>query len=146
VGCCAPALSGVCLPATYLTPFTFQRHATPCTLHRTPCTLHPTPYTFNPTPYTLQAATKRQIARFLSKLPCECLFAHPILSEPIRAYRGTSPIRNRPTPRTSIGPQAWSCCRVLGMLCFSCARYPCIWANLSLSEPAHPVDHKRTSP
>ena len=40
-------------------------------------------------------------------------------------YRGTSLIRKRPPPRTTIGPKAYTYCRVLGWGGFSCARHPC---------------------
>ena len=42
-----------------------------------------------------------------------------------RVYRGTSLMRKRPPPRTTIGPWAWAYCRVLGGCVFMRARCPC---------------------
>ena len=42
-----------------------------------------------------------------------------------KGYRGTSLIRNRPPPRTTLGTWAYAFCRVLGGGSSSGARYPC---------------------
>ena len=71
-------------------------------------------------------------------------------------YRGTSLMRNRPLPRTAIGPYADAFCRVVGGGVFLWARYPCIVpfgaqvpdvltrANVGLSMVTHTHTHTHT--
>ena len=69
---------------------------TPYTLNLTPYTLQPTPYTLHPTPYTLQPTPSTLIPQPSTLNPNP----QPSTLNP-QPYRGTSLIKQRPTP---LGP------------------------------------------
>jgi len=54
----------------------------------------------------------------------ECIYCVPLIR--LHPYRGFSLMRNRPPPRATVGPSAWSYCRVLGGGIFRISEVP-LW-------------------